>query len=168
MSISTMLPNRFTWVSHHMTPVSTLRHIFRVAQRDHQFVEELSDAAVRNRRRYMPNLSHIPRHSVLHEILSSALPPTKRIRGGLGQPRGKTGSRARLLSTTAASLSLRESFLALRSTRNKTIREDGKERCRKATCNHGQTTKGWHPSRSSFGERNVRTAHQILAPLGTA
>jgi hypothetical protein len=29
------------WGSYHMPPVSTLRHIFNVTQRDHELVEEL-------------------------------------------------------------------------------------------------------------------------------
>lgn len=34
-------------IPHHMPPVSSLCHIFSVAQRDHQFVEELCVVAVR-------------------------------------------------------------------------------------------------------------------------
>ena len=154
------------WGSHHMAPVSPLRHIFCVAQRYHQFVEELRDAAVRKHRRYVPNLSRVPRHSALDKILSSALPLTKRIRGGLGQRRGKTGGWARPLSTTATSWSPLGNFLALRSTHKKPVREGRKKRGhRKATYSHGQTTKGWRPSRSSSGVHNVRSAHRTLAPL---
>jgi len=36
------------WVSHHMAPVSALRDIFHVAQKENHF-EELSDVGVRNR-----------------------------------------------------------------------------------------------------------------------
>ena len=103
--------------SYDMAPVTTLRHVFRVAQRDHQLVEELgravqSSARCRENRR---DKSSILRHNASHESPSLAPLPTMHTQGDLVQQRGTTGDQQKLPSGAAASSSLRGSFLALRT-----------------------------------------------------